>query len=209
MPSPKKILGSEAYSNYRNVRAVSIFFVVLGSIFVLGGLGILLGQDANARDRIHPLIGVGIALVGLAGAIGGIAALNGSRQVSMLVYVMAGIYVFAFPLGTILSFVMFIGLSRYLDSVERLRRQRMRRDDERKTTGHAAAAARETMKKKMMKSISPAPVAESMMKTTKSMPDRVGVAAMKMRTTVRSELGDESELLKYFLPGPSPFAKIA
>jgi hypothetical protein len=62
-----------------------------------------------------------MVIVGLAGAIGGIAARRGSRRLSSLVYVMAAIYVFGFPVGTILSVVMFKGLSRYLDSVEQLR----------------------------------------------------------------------------------------
>ena len=34
---------------------------------------------------------------------------------------MAAVYILSFPVGTILSFVMFKGLGRYLDSLDRMR----------------------------------------------------------------------------------------
>ena len=68
-----------------------------------------------------PAVGIGMAFVGLAGAVGGIAALRGSRRWAPLIYIMASLYLFGFPVGTILSFVLFTGLRRYLDSVDRLR----------------------------------------------------------------------------------------
>jgi small basic protein len=117
----KDVLSPDDYSNYRNVRAVSVLFVVFGSVLVLGGIGLALDENRRPPEQIHPAVGVGIAIAGLAGAIGGIAALRGSRRWAPLVYVMAALYVFGFPIGTILSIVMFKGLSRYLDSVERVR----------------------------------------------------------------------------------------
>lgn len=119
---PEDILSPDDYTNYRNVRAVSILFVLLGSVLVLGGIGIAAGKNPDAQEPIHPAIGVGLAIVGLAGAVGGVAALLGSRRWAPLVYVMAALYVFGFPLGTILSIAMFRGLSRYLASAERIRR---------------------------------------------------------------------------------------
>jgi hypothetical protein len=119
--NPKDILSPDDYSNYRNVRAVSVLFVVLGSVLVLGGVGLALDENKRSQEQMHPAVVAGIALVGLAGAVGGIAALRGSRRWAPLVYVMAALYVFGFPLGTILSIVMFKGLSRYLDSVEQVR----------------------------------------------------------------------------------------
>jgi hypothetical protein len=100
---------------------VSLLFVAVGSVLVLGGIGLVLDEKKLAEEQMHPAIAVGIALVGLAGAIGGVAALRGSRRWAPLVYVMAALYVFGFPIGTILSIVMFRGLSRYLVSVERIR----------------------------------------------------------------------------------------
>lgn len=47
--------------------------------------------------------------------------MRGNRRWAPLVYGMAALYVLAFPLGTILSIVMFRGLGRYLDSRERVR----------------------------------------------------------------------------------------
>jgi hypothetical protein len=60
-------------------------------------------------------------VVGLAGAIGGVAVFIGNQRWSKLVYVMAALYVLAFPLGTILSAVMFIGLGRYMNDISRFR----------------------------------------------------------------------------------------
>jgi hypothetical protein len=59
-------------------------------------------------------------MVGLMGCVGGIAALCGNRRLAPLAYVMAAVYILGFPVGTILSFVMLTGLSRYLDSSDKL-----------------------------------------------------------------------------------------
>jgi hypothetical protein len=123
MANPKDVLSPADYSNYRSIRAVSMLFVVLGSILVLGGIGLALDTKRKSQEQIHPVIAIGIAIAGLAGAIGGIAALRGSRRWARLTYVMAALYVCAFPLGTILSIVMFRGLNRYLDSVERVSKE--------------------------------------------------------------------------------------
>jgi hypothetical protein len=131
MAKPQEVLSSEDYRNYRNVRAVAVWFVVLGSLGVLGGIGGAVeerpGPEARASARkqepIHPALAVGIATVGLTGVAGGIATLRGSRRWAPLAYVMAALYVFGFSLGTILSWVILSGLSRYLDSVECIRRK--------------------------------------------------------------------------------------
>jgi len=119
--NPKDILRTDDYSNYRNIRAVSLLFVFLGCILVLGGTIAAIAKNPNPQEQLPVAAAVVMVIVGLAGAIGGIAALRGSRRLSSLVYVMAAIYVFGFPVGTILSVVMFKGLSRHLDSVEQLR----------------------------------------------------------------------------------------
>lgn len=121
MANAKDVLSADDYSNYRNVRAVAVLFIVLGSIFVLGGLGAAFGEQPRGKPRpgeepVPVAFALGMAAAGLAGAIGGIAALRGNRRWAPLVYVMAVLYLFAFPIGTILSYVMLKGLSRYLDS---------------------------------------------------------------------------------------------
>ncbi len=73
---PKDLLEPSDYSNYRNIRAVSRLFVFLGSILVMGGVLAPLLENENSQEKIHPAFAVGIVLVGLAGAIGGMAALR-------------------------------------------------------------------------------------------------------------------------------------
>lgn len=124
MAKPKDVLSPEDYLNYRNVRAVSVLFVVFGSVLALGGIGLAFDEDRRSQEEIHPALAVGIAVAGLAGAIGGIAALRGSRRWAPLVYGMAAVYIFGFPIGTILSVTMFRGLSRYLDNMEQIRAAR-------------------------------------------------------------------------------------
>jgi len=121
----KDVLSPEDYRNYRNVRAVSVFFVLIGSILALGGvigaIAAALGESIDPDHQIPPVAMYVTGIVGLIGAIGGIAALRGNRRRAPLVYAIAAIYLFGFPLGTLLSYVMFKGLNRYLDSSEQLR----------------------------------------------------------------------------------------
>jgi hypothetical protein len=117
---PKDILSPADYKNYRNVRAVAVLFIVFGTVLVLGGTALALGENPDPKEQIHPAAVFGIAIIGLAGTIGGIATLRGMRRWAPLMYVMAALYVFGFPVGTILSVVLFTGLRRYLQSVERL-----------------------------------------------------------------------------------------
>jgi hypothetical protein len=55
-------------------------------------------------DKPPQAVLVVVALVGLAGIVGGVAAPSGNREWARMVYVMAAIYVFNFPIGTILEF---------------------------------------------------------------------------------------------------------
>jgi len=119
MISPKNLLEPKEYKNYRNVRAASYLFVLIGCLIFLGGIGVAV-EDSEQSEMPRP-VAVGFAVVGLAGAVGGVAALRGNRRWARLVYVMAALYVFGFPIGTLLSIAMFRGLSGYLDSVERIK----------------------------------------------------------------------------------------
>ncbi len=112
------------YRNYRNIRAVSILFVILGALYAFAGIMVLMVKPPNPDTLPLPIaVGSIITIVGLSGFVGGIAVLNGSRRWSKLAYVLAIIYLFAIPLGTILGVVMLMGLSRYLMDVQRFRDQ--------------------------------------------------------------------------------------
>lgn len=121
MAKAQDILSREDYKNYRNVRAVSVLFVLFGSVLVLGGVSLTAVHAPNPQEQVHPAVAIGMAVVGMAGVVGGIATLRGSRRWSPLIYVLGAVYMLGFPIGTILSFVLFYGLARYLDCVERLR----------------------------------------------------------------------------------------
>jgi hypothetical protein len=121
MANPKEVLKPEDYTNYRNIRAVSILFIFFGSIYALAGIGAALDTSKPFQERLPPIYAVGLSLVGLSGAVGGVAALRGDRNWAPLAKIMAGVYILAIPVGTILGIVMLRGLSRYLDSVDRIR----------------------------------------------------------------------------------------
>jgi len=118
---PREVLSKEDYSNYRNIRAVSIFFSIFGSILFLAGIMVATFKAPNDQEAMHPAVGIVLGIVGLTGAVGGIAAFRGNRRWAPLVYLMAALYMLNFPLGTILGYAMCKGLSRYLASVERIR----------------------------------------------------------------------------------------
>jgi hypothetical protein len=117
----REFLDQGDYSNYRNVRAAAVMFVALGTILMLGGLALSLMEPEPGHPAPPKALGVLVLLVGAAGAVGGVAVFKANPQWSKLVYVMACLYVLAFPIGTILSAVMFVGLGRYLNNVARFR----------------------------------------------------------------------------------------
>jgi hypothetical protein len=120
MAEPKQVLSPTAYKNYRNVRAVAILYVFVFSLAVLGAIALAFGGKSGSGDEIPPAVSIGVALVSLAGAIGGIAVLRGNKRWAPLVYGVAVLQLVNFPLGTIFAYVMLTGLSRYLRSVEEL-----------------------------------------------------------------------------------------
>jgi hypothetical protein len=123
MAKPKEVLSPEDYKNYRNVRAVAVLFVVFGGlIFFPAGIVIATQRKQDPRQDIHPAVAIGMSIAGFAGAVGGIAALRGSRRWAKVAYVMAVPYLLVFPVGTIMSYIMLSGLSRYLESKERVRK---------------------------------------------------------------------------------------
>jgi len=125
MARAQDLLNPDDYRNYRNVRAVSILFVLLGSIIALGGLATALDEPPPNEEPIPLAASIIMGVVGLAGAVGGIAVLVGHPTWAKMAYVMAVFYIFGFPVGTILSYVMLKGLGRYLQSKQVLRQARI------------------------------------------------------------------------------------
>lgn len=120
-PNPKDVLNESDYRNYRNIRAVATFFVILGTLILLGSMGMLFGEDPDTGKKVPVVAAAIVFCMGVSGVVGGVAARRGNRKLAPLMYFMAFFYLFAFPIGTILSYVLFKGLSRYLDSADELR----------------------------------------------------------------------------------------
>jgi len=127
-PRPKDVLSHEDYSNYRNVRAVAVLFILFGSIYSL--LGLAVGGEAlgnagplasDPEDRTFTIVFfLFIGTIGVCGVVGGIATLCGNRGLAPLVKVMACLYLLGFPIGTLLGYVMLKGHSRYLESLDEI-----------------------------------------------------------------------------------------
>ncbi|HVU63967.1 MAG TPA: hypothetical protein VHC70_08320 [Phycisphaerales bacterium] len=139
MAEAKSILSAEDYTNYRNIRAVAVLFVLFGLILALAGTLIAINGEPKAQyseaeppptlrlrsDAPSPPLPaafyVGMAVVGICGTIGGICTLTGVRKLAPLIYVMAVPYLLGFPIGTILSVVVLKGLRGYIKSVDQIR----------------------------------------------------------------------------------------
>ena len=121
MAKIRDFLNKADYKNYRNVRAAAAMFVVLGGILALAGVALLSIDPESGQTPPPKIVAILLMIIGVAGAVGGIAVFIGNRRWSKLIYVMAALYVLAFPLGTILSVIMFIGLGRYMSDLSRFR----------------------------------------------------------------------------------------
>lgn len=117
----KSVLNDRDYRNYRNIRACAVLFILIGVLFTPAILLAVtkLGTPSDPKD---PPIAVfaAMSLLGISGIVGGLATLMRKRKLAWLMYGMAGIYLFAIPIGTLLSIVVFVGLNRYLKSIEQL-----------------------------------------------------------------------------------------
>jgi hypothetical protein len=129
---PQEVLSELAYKNYRDVRAVALLFIILGSILFLGGISVAANpeQVQNGNSIIkHPAVCIGLAVAGLAGVIGGIATRLGSKSWAPVIKIMAWVYIWGFPIGTILSWSLLDGFSQYFKSLDRIRRAEEREDN--------------------------------------------------------------------------------
>jgi hypothetical protein len=127
MAKIRDVLSPADYQNYRNIRAVSLLFMVVGGILALSGVLMISTNPLPGQERPPMLVSVLLAAVGLCGAIGGFATFRGLRNWAKLAYIMSALYLLGFPAGTILGYVMLKGLSRYLDSVDSFREQQRAR----------------------------------------------------------------------------------
>jgi peptidoglycan/LPS O-acetylase OafA/YrhL len=119
--NPREVLDEAEYKNYRNMRAVALWFIILGSILTLGGIAGASDSGSSGND-LPPWASLLIALLGVVGVVGGVAVRRGNRQWAWTAKVTAWLYIWAFPIGTILSFVLLDGLKKYFKSMDRLRR---------------------------------------------------------------------------------------
>jgi uncharacterized membrane protein len=118
---PKHILSKEDYRNYRNVRAVGLWFVLLGFLLALGGIVLATDKPQDPQEQVPLAAALAVATAGVTAMAGGIGVRTGNRRWARLSYVMAAIYVLVIPLGTVLSYILCKGLSRYLESAERVK----------------------------------------------------------------------------------------
>ena len=120
----REFLNAADYRSYRNVRAASVMFIFLGCIVGLCGVIFLTVEPQPGHSPPPIWVCLILTALGATAIVGGIAVIAAIPAWSRLIYVMATLYVFAFPLGTILSVILFTGLSRYLANVQRYREAR-------------------------------------------------------------------------------------
>ncbi|MBA4190067.1 MAG: hypothetical protein C0467_18945 [Planctomycetaceae bacterium] len=118
---PEDILTPKQYLDYQHGRILAGLYVWFGLMLVPTGIWLTLSHDPNAKQQMPPLVGIIIAGAGLSGVIGGIAAFRGDRAGSRLMFVMAAIFIFGCPVGTIITILMLLGYSRHMDASDRLR----------------------------------------------------------------------------------------
>jgi hypothetical protein len=130
MARPDEVLNEADYKNYRNVRAIALLFIILGFILFLGGIAMVMSAGRPGEESgLHPVAAAALGLVGLCGVIGGVAIRSGNKRWAPMAKIMAWLYIWAFPIGTVLSLTLLDGLSKYLKSVDRIRRAEARGED--------------------------------------------------------------------------------
>jgi len=102
-----------------------MLYIVLAIFIAFGGVGFGIMFSSLKVSGTAIAIGIGISglllLMAVGGLLGAIAILRGNRKWSPLVWAVAAFYLGVFPLGTILSVIMFRGLRSYFDSIEQIR----------------------------------------------------------------------------------------
>jgi hypothetical protein len=103
------------YKNYCKARAVSVWFIAIGAILVAGALAGAAGYGSS-EPRVPVVV---LALVmGLSGVVGGAAVRSDRPRLARVIKVMAWLYIWAFPVGTVLSLMLLDSLPGYTKYVE-------------------------------------------------------------------------------------------
>lgn len=122
MGKPKEILNPADYSNYRNVRAAAVLYIFLSVFLVIGGIALALSTPEPEQQKpVPPAVAIGLAAVGVAGIVAGLAIRRANRRLTPLIYTVGFLYLLYFPIGTIVSIVVLRGLARYLGSADAVR----------------------------------------------------------------------------------------
>lgn len=81
---PDQVLTRDEYKNYRNIRAIALLFILLGTIFLLAGVMVVTKPDDKAKQKDEeelPLIAkILVPILGFCGVLGGIAIRRGERS---------------------------------------------------------------------------------------------------------------------------------
>src|SRR5262245_5550644 len=106
------------------MRLVLVLFVIFGALAFIGGIGLALERkaDEEGKEPLPVAYCLAIATLGVIGAVAGVAAREGHRAAAPAVYVFAAPLLLGFPIGTIVAYCVFTGLSKYFESVERVER---------------------------------------------------------------------------------------
>jgi hypothetical protein len=116
-----EILSPKQYLNYQHGRILAGLYILFGCMLAVVGVWMAVTPNPNSKEPIPPAVGIVCAIAGLSGMIGGVGAMQGKRGQARLMFVMAAVFVFGCPVGTIITFLMVLGFSRHMDAAERLR----------------------------------------------------------------------------------------
>ena len=94
----------------RNIRAVCILYIVLGSVIGLGSASLLRGSE-----DIPPAAAVGLLVGGAAAVVAGVAVLRRKRWGVPLCRVVSVLYLLNFPIGTILGGYILVNIGKVKD----------------------------------------------------------------------------------------------
>jgi hypothetical protein len=136
---PKDVLSKDDYTVYRLVRTVALLFLIYGVVFLLAGAFMAFGdphfeetpaekrarlQQGREREPMSPAIKGVIAgvcgAIGLSAIIGAGAVRSGSRRLIPFVYVPIVLYIFQFPVGTIIAGYLAWNLTRFREILDLL-----------------------------------------------------------------------------------------
>jgi hypothetical protein len=110
--------------NYQHGRILSGLLVFFGCMFALvGAVQAATASSAPAADPPAVFWAV-FAALGVAGVVGGAAAFQGNRAWARLAYLFALLLLFGCPIGTLISVLWMLGISRHLAACDRLRQAR-------------------------------------------------------------------------------------